>query len=78
MRRRLKQHLFEVCYIIIPVCCTYACAVVLTASSDSVWMFEQYVAYCFCLNIAPSEFLVRVGDMKWLSCIKSKDFGFSQ
>lgn len=53
--RTLNQHLFETCFIIIPVCCTYVCAVFVTCPSDSMWAFEQDVAYWFAWALRPPD-----------------------
>jgi len=54
-RRTLNQHLFQTCFIIIPVCCTYVCAVFVTCPSDSMWAFEQDVACWFTWALHPPE-----------------------
>ena len=53
--RTLNQHLFETCFIIIPVCCTCVCAVFVTCPSDRMWAFEQDVAYWFAGALHPPE-----------------------
>jgi hypothetical protein len=54
-RRTLNQHLFEACFIIIPVCCTYMCDVLVACPTDSLWVFERDVAYWFAWTLHPQE-----------------------